>query len=87
MLIKVLLEFHRGIVAFFCLRVAEPINGDGGSYNRKFTVYYDYLSFTSELLVLVLCWGAFDWLYSGKKSIILKNKKGFIYVYGFCMKY
>ena len=30
MLIKVLLEFHRRIVAFFCLRVDEPINGDGG---------------------------------------------------------
>ena len=61
--------------------------GGGGSYNRKFTLYYDYLWFKSELLVLVLRWGAFDWLYSGTKSIILKNKKGFIYVYGFRLKY
>ena len=30
MLIKVLLQFHRRIVAFFCIRVDEPINGDGG---------------------------------------------------------
>ena len=48
MLIKVLFEFHRRIVVFFCLRVDGPINGvegrgrGGGSYNRKFTVYYDY---------------------------------------------
>ena len=52
MLIKVLFEFHRRIVVFFCLRVDGPKNGGGGrgrgrgpgggSYNRKFTVYYDY---------------------------------------------